>query len=50
MHRLHSQYLIVTLLIVEHRAREVVEHIICSQRAIRLESSVGQVEHDEAFV
>jgi hypothetical protein len=42
MHCLHSQYLVVTLFIVEHRAREVVEYILCRQWAIRLESSVGQ--------
>jgi hypothetical protein len=42
MHCLHSQYLVVTLFIVEHGAREVVEDILCRQRAIRLESSVGQ--------
>ena len=40
MHRLHSEYLIVALFVVKHRAREVVKYILCRQRAIRLESSV----------
>jgi hypothetical protein len=36
MHGLHTQYLVVTLFVVEHRAREVFKYILCGQRAVRL--------------
>jgi hypothetical protein len=36
VHSLHSQYLVVALFVVEHRAREVVEDILWGQWAICL--------------
>lgn len=36
MHGLHAQDLIVTLLIIEHRRRKVVEHVLVCQRSVGL--------------
>lgn len=36
MHRLHPQNLVVTLFVVEHGSCEIIEHILCCERSIRL--------------
>jgi len=44
MHRLHTEYLVVALFVIEHRAREVVKYILCRQWAIRLKSSARRIQ------
>ena len=41
VHGLHPQNLIVALLVVEHRMREIVKHILRRQRAVRL--NIGEL-------
>ena len=41
VHGLHTEYLIIALLIIEHGSRKVVEHIFDGQRSIRLYVIIG---------
>lgn len=36
MHRLHPQDLVVALLVIEHRGREILERILCCERTMCL--------------
>ncbi len=51
VHRLHAQHLVVALLVIEHRRREIVEYILVRERSVSLVShcEVGLLSalHDE---
>lgn len=42
MHGLHTQNLIVTLFVVEHRRGEIIEDVVCVERSIGLSERVSK--------